>query len=207
MVERSRVVSAFCETIRSGKYTAGVYASKNWFKNRLDISKLSADNVTWLAQYADEVTYEGTYQMWQYSSAGRIAGIEGRVDMNLSYLDIDGNRYEKKDEKSEKSNAVGGNKNKEINDDGKQKVESLHERLVGRYLVEDFRDSEGNVVVSKDKLMNDADADKIINAGTKKIKIRSVLTCCAKQGVRAIAIKKRKRRDEKKERVKKQKKW
>lgn len=84
---RSNVLQAFCETIRSGNYKAGIYASKNWFNNRLDISKLSADNVTWLAQYTDVPDYNGTYQMWQYSSAGRIPGIEGRVDMNLSYLD------------------------------------------------------------------------------------------------------------------------
>lgn len=89
VLERSRCIQAFCETIRSGKYKAGVYASKNWFNNRLDISKLSADNVTWLAEYADEPSYGATYQMWQYSSAGRIPGIEGRVDMNISYLDVD----------------------------------------------------------------------------------------------------------------------
>lgn len=86
---RSRIVQAFCETIRSGGYKAGVYASKNWFNNRLDISKLSADNVTWLAEYAEKPSYGATYQLWQYSSAGRIPGIEGRVDMNISYLSIE----------------------------------------------------------------------------------------------------------------------
>lgn len=91
---RSRVLQAFCETIRNGNHVAGIYASRNWFNNRLDVSKLSADNVTWLAQYADKPNYGGTYQLWQYSSAGRIPGIEGRVDMNLSYLDTN-NKEEK----------------------------------------------------------------------------------------------------------------
>ncbi|MCR4749156.1 MAG: hypothetical protein K5877_05030 [Lachnospiraceae bacterium] len=86
---RSKALQAFCETVRNSGKTAGIYASKNWFNNRLDISKLSADNITWLAEYADKPTYGATYQIWQYSSAGRIPGIEGRVDMNLSYLDID----------------------------------------------------------------------------------------------------------------------
>jgi len=67
--------------------------------------------------------------------------------------------------------------------EGKEKIESLQERLVGRYLAEDFTDGDGKVVVSRDKLINDADADKIIKAGTKKIKIRSLLTCAAKHGV------------------------
>lgn len=92
---RSRILQAFCETIRSGGYNAGIYASKNWFNNRLDISKLSADNVTWLAEYAEKPSYGATYQLWQYSSAGRIPGIEGRVDMNLSYLSVDDSKEQK----------------------------------------------------------------------------------------------------------------
>ncbi len=88
VTQRSKVLQAFCETVRSGGYKAGIYASKNWFNKRLDVSKLSADNVTWLAEYADKTSYGGTYQLWQYSSAGRIPGIEGRVDMDLSYLDV-----------------------------------------------------------------------------------------------------------------------
>ena len=87
--DRSKACQAFCETIRSGEYNAGIYASKNWFNKKLDITKLSADNVTWLAEYQDEPSYGGTYQMWQYSSGGRVNGIEGRVDFNLSYLDIE----------------------------------------------------------------------------------------------------------------------
>lgn len=88
VIDRSFAVQTFCETIRTGGYTAGIYASKNWFNNRLDVTKLSADNVTWLAEYKDKPTYGGTYQMWQYSSSGKVSGIEGRVDMNLSYLDV-----------------------------------------------------------------------------------------------------------------------
>lgn len=88
VVDRSKVCQAFCETIRSGGYTAGVYASKNWLNNRLDITKLSADNIIWLAEYKDKPTYGGTYSMWQYTSSGRINGIEGKVDFNLCYLDF-----------------------------------------------------------------------------------------------------------------------
>ncbi len=67
--------------------------------------------------------------------------------------------------------------------DGKEIIEPLMERLAGRYLAEDILDEKGNVLVSKDKLINDADAAKIIAAGIEKVKIRSVLTCCAKHGV------------------------
>ena len=67
--------------------------------------------------------------------------------------------------------------------EGKELVEKLGERLVGRYLSEDFKDKDGNVIVSKDKLMNDADAAKIVDSGAEKVKIRSVLTCGLKNGV------------------------
>lgn len=90
---RSKVCQAFCETIRSGGYTAGIYASKNWLNNRLDITKFSGDNVIWVAEYSggNEPTYGGTYGLWQYTSSGRLNGIEGRVDFNLCYWDFGDN--------------------------------------------------------------------------------------------------------------------
>ena len=67
--------------------------------------------------------------------------------------------------------------------EGKELVEKLGERLVGRFLSEDFKDKDGNVIVSRDKLMNDADAAKIVDSGAELVKIRSVLTCGLKNGV------------------------
>ena len=66
---------------------------------------------------------------------------------------------------------------------GPASIEPLSERLVGRYLVEDFCDEKGNVLVSKDKMMNDDDAALIVGRGVESIKIRSVLNCRAKNGV------------------------
>lgn len=85
--KRTAICQAFCETIRNGGYKAGIYASKNWFENKLDMNILSDDTYIWLAQYGDEVTYDGKYHMWQYTSSGRVLGIEGRVDLNLSFLE------------------------------------------------------------------------------------------------------------------------
>ncbi|MBQ6698835.1 MAG: DNA-directed RNA polymerase subunit beta' [Oscillospiraceae bacterium] len=67
--------------------------------------------------------------------------------------------------------------------DGGQTIEPLRDRLVGRFLVEDFTDGQGNVIVSKDKLMTADDAEKIISAGIERIEIRSVLKCRARHGV------------------------
>ncbi len=68
--------------------------------------------------------------------------------------------------------------------DGKEIIESLHERLIGRYLCEDFVDKKtGEILVSKDKMMDDHDADIITGSGVERISIRSILGCKSKQGV------------------------
>ena len=61
-------------------------------------------------------------------------------------------------------------------------IESLHERLIGRYLLEDFCDENGNVLVSKNTMMGDKEADIICSSGAQSVKIRSVLECRAKHG-------------------------
>ena len=71
---------------------------------------------------------------------------------------------------------------------GREKIEPLSERLVGRYLVEDLNDPETEeVAVSHNKLMDENDAERVVeilNAqGKDKIAIRSVLRCEAKHGV------------------------
>ncbi|MBE6731863.1 MAG: DNA-directed RNA polymerase subunit beta', partial [Ruminococcaceae bacterium] len=66
---------------------------------------------------------------------------------------------------------------------GHESIEPMSERLIGRYLLEDFKDENGNVIVSCDKLMDEKDAKAIIAAGVERIKIRSILTCRAKHGV------------------------
>lgn len=82
---RTDVIKAFCETIQNSGYTAGVYANKNWLTNKIDAGQLGRYKI-WLAQYASAPTYTGRYDMWQYKSTGRVTGISGNVDLNLSYL-------------------------------------------------------------------------------------------------------------------------
>ncbi len=68
--------------------------------------------------------------------------------------------------------------------DGKRKIEDISERLLGRYLVDDFVDEKtGKVLVSKDVMMTEKEAKIIVDSGVEKIKIRSVLGCRAKHGV------------------------
>ena len=67
--------------------------------------------------------------------------------------------------------------------EGNQIIEPLRERLLGRYPVDDVYDEQGNLLVSKDKMMDETDANTIIAAGITRVQIRSVLECRARKGV------------------------
>lgn len=81
---RTLVCEAFCRTIENAGYEAGVYASRNWLNNNLQTERLEQYQI-WLAEYRSVPLYQGYYQMWQYTSKGRINGIKGNVDINISY--------------------------------------------------------------------------------------------------------------------------
>lgn len=87
--ERTRAHRAFLQTIEAAGYETGVYASRNWLNDRIDMTQLS-DYRIWLAEYADAPTYdEHYYHMWQYTSKGTVDGISTNVDLNLCYMNID----------------------------------------------------------------------------------------------------------------------
>ena len=82
---RTAVCKAFCNTIKNAGYTPGIYANKTWLSSKMDAGALSGYKI-WLAQYAKTPTYTGRYDLWQYRSNGKVSGISGNVDLNLSYL-------------------------------------------------------------------------------------------------------------------------
>ena len=82
---RTEVCEAFCATVRNAGYQSGVYASRNWYNKMVDVDHLERF-VIWLAEYRKVPLYEGYYHMWQYTSKGKVDGIEGNVDLNISYL-------------------------------------------------------------------------------------------------------------------------
>ena len=83
---RAMVCEAFCRTVESGGYDAGVYGSRHWFGERLKMDGLQ-DYHIWLAEYRSIPRYEGYYHMWQYTSKAAVDGISGNVNMNVSYME------------------------------------------------------------------------------------------------------------------------
>lgn len=75
----------FAKYVKSKGYNAGVYANVNWLKNELNPSNFDKDISVWVAQYYKECQYEGKYDIWQYSSNGKVSGISGNCDMNYLY--------------------------------------------------------------------------------------------------------------------------
>ena len=68
--------------------------------------------------------------------------------------------------------------------DGNQIIEKLQERLVGRYPTKDIMHPEtGELLASKEDMITEKVASKIVEAGITKVEVRSSLACRAKHGV------------------------
>lgn len=84
----TKMCETFCEKIEAAGYWAGIYANKYWLTTHLDSKRLEQKYTIWVAQYNDTNTYKGKYDMWQYTSKGKVNGINGNVDMDILYRNI-----------------------------------------------------------------------------------------------------------------------
>lgn len=82
--DRTKIVNAFCKTVANAGYKPGVYSGKYWYMNKLNASELEHYTI-WVAQYNTVCNYPGKYDIWQYTSTGKVPGISGNVDLNIDY--------------------------------------------------------------------------------------------------------------------------
>ena len=81
----TEMAKVFCEEIIKAGYQAGVYANLNWFTNKINVKELEKYNI-WLAQWGvEKYTANFKVDIWQYTSKGEIKGINGNVDLDISY--------------------------------------------------------------------------------------------------------------------------
>ncbi len=84
----------FCGKIAENGFKSGVYANANWFRNYLDAKGIRGLGYSvWVAAYSTEKPKielkEGEYDIWQYSSSGKMDGVSSSgLDMNYMYNDI-----------------------------------------------------------------------------------------------------------------------
>lgn len=92
----SGIVNAFCDVVKSYGYSPCIYANTSTLNNNLTQPKYPI----WVAQYNDKCSYKGDKVMWQYTSKGRVSGVEakntnsGSANVDLSYVYVvpnDGN--------------------------------------------------------------------------------------------------------------------
>jgi len=82
----SNMVTTFCGALESAGYFAGLYISRSPLQQYIsaDVAKRYA---LWVAEYGSKCNYSGAYGIWQYSSTGRVSGVNGNVDCDYCYVD------------------------------------------------------------------------------------------------------------------------
>lgn len=80
-----QMANAFCADITAAGYEAMVYFNPSEGYKQYDLSQLM-NYPFWLAQYNSVPTFYYDFDMWQYTSSGRVSGISGNVDLNLRFF-------------------------------------------------------------------------------------------------------------------------
>lgn len=76
-------ITTFNETLKKAGYKVGVYGNYSALTySYLNSNKIKKYNI-WVAQWHSVCNYKGKYMMWQYTSSGKIPGINGRVDISV----------------------------------------------------------------------------------------------------------------------------
>ena len=78
----TRCANAFCAKIRGAGYTPAVYFNQTQGYLRYDLRELTG-YALWLAEYDTAPDFYYHFDLWQYSSTGKVNGIQGDVDMDL----------------------------------------------------------------------------------------------------------------------------
>lgn len=85
--EATQAAAAFCDVMEGAGYFVGVYASAvRGFReclNHADLTKYAH----WVAHYGAATLPDSDAGIWQYSSKGKVPGINGNVDLDYSYID------------------------------------------------------------------------------------------------------------------------
>lgn len=84
--EKTAITQTFCQMIEIDGYTPMIYGKKEWLLKKIDLTQLEEYDV-WLAQYEEVPDYPYQFTMWQYSINGKVDGIAGKVDLNISFID------------------------------------------------------------------------------------------------------------------------
>lgn len=84
--QKNDIILTFLQKLQEAGYYTGYYTFLNWQKNCLDMKRLGGYQL-WIAHWSAKCGCSCPYGIWQYTSNGRVPGINGRVDMDYCYVD------------------------------------------------------------------------------------------------------------------------
>lgn len=87
MEDRTAFTALFCQTVENAGYRPMIYHNTEMGVMMLGLSDLEAYD-KWFAAYSDLFYYPYDYKVWQYSQSGRVQGIQGDVDLNISFVPL-----------------------------------------------------------------------------------------------------------------------
>lgn len=85
--ERTAFLNDIIHIVKGYFSKCGIYASSSWFKDHLNMKNLNCP--FWVAQYGKntgdipETVPNIPYEIWQYTSKGKVDGVNGFVDLNI----------------------------------------------------------------------------------------------------------------------------
>jgi len=82
--ERTTLTALFCEAISNAGYKPMIYHNMEMGGLHINLEELEQYD-KWFAYYNSDFYYPYAYQVWQYSDNGKVNGIDGEVDMNISF--------------------------------------------------------------------------------------------------------------------------
>ena len=133
----SNLVVAFCDALEKAGYFAGLYISRSPLTQYIT-AEVQKKYTLWVAEYGAKLNYNGDVGMWQNTRSWRVAGVNGNVDHDYSYIDYPTiiknggfNGFKKPAAKSAEVKADAGKTEEkktvagEVNGDGKVNVSDI----------------------------------------------------------------------------------
>ena len=85
--ERAQYAAMFCDRVEQAGYKSMIYHNLEVGVVKMELPMLEKYD-RWFASYSETLYYPYEYKMWQYTDKGKVSGIKGNVDLNISFEPI-----------------------------------------------------------------------------------------------------------------------
>lgn len=85
--ERAHYAAVFCDRVEQAGYKSMIYHNLEVGVVKMELPMLEKYD-RWFASYSETLYYPYEYKMWQYTDKGKVSGIKGNVDLNISFEPI-----------------------------------------------------------------------------------------------------------------------